>query len=287
VTGAGTCCASIPFPLLPPQKTSVPSASRPNCSNRRKADIESELEGAGYDRLPTNAKKAAAAAVSVVVDEEAEEAELAVSYDYLLGMALSSLTLERVTALQAEAADTAAAVEKLRATSEGEMWRADLDAFLEAYGEFEAEEARREVALAKQQAKARAAQAKKVGGAFVFVALRLLRVAREGVMLRGVHVSSGPQFTQTCVHIVLHARPPGLQSKAVAKKKGKHAWSGSDADEDSSSDEDMLSDDDEVIPVKRAPKAAPAQRKPPPADAKKKGEWQCAAMHVERVLFCS
>lgn len=44
-------------------------------------------------------------------------------------MPLSSLTLEKVQALQGEAGEWKAAVERLRATTEKDMWRADLDAF--------------------------------------------------------------------------------------------------------------------------------------------------------------
>ena len=64
--------------------------------------------------------------------EDASAASSGGSYDYLLGMALSSLTREKVEALRSEADETQARVEALRGTGEGEMWRADLEAFLEA-----------------------------------------------------------------------------------------------------------------------------------------------------------
>lgn len=51
------------------------------------------------------------------------------SYDYLLSMPLSSLTLEKVQALQSESEDWQATVQRLRATTEKDMWRSDLDAF--------------------------------------------------------------------------------------------------------------------------------------------------------------
>lgn len=46
-------------------------------------------------------------------------------------MPLSSLTLEKVQALKSEAEETQARVEVLRCTSERDMWRSDLDAFVE------------------------------------------------------------------------------------------------------------------------------------------------------------
>ena len=58
---------------------------------------------------------------------------MAATYDYLLSMPLSSLTLEKVEALQAEAEDNRMTVERLRSTTEKQMWVADLDAFLEVW----------------------------------------------------------------------------------------------------------------------------------------------------------
>ena len=51
------------------------------------------------------------------------------SYEYLLSMSLSSLTLEKVEALKSEAAEWQQTVARLRATTEKDMWRADLELF--------------------------------------------------------------------------------------------------------------------------------------------------------------
>lgn len=137
-------------------------------SNRRRADIEADLEKAGYDRL-FSAKKASAAAAAGI-PELAEEAEEGAepdkgSYEYLLSMSLSSLTMEKVQALKSEAEEKDAEVAGLRGTTEADMWRRDLDGFLAAYEEFEEEEARKEMALFRQQAKARKADSKRVKAA--------------------------------------------------------------------------------------------------------------------------
>ncbi|GAB4817907.1 hypothetical protein N2152v2_004953 [Parachlorella kessleri] len=133
-------------------------------SNRRKADIEAELEREGYDRLPSNKKKQQIAEQEEPEDSEGNAAGAAGdagNYDYLLSMPISSLTLEKVQSLQQEAEETQAHVERLRATTEKQMWRDDLDAFQQAYEEFEAEHQRQATLLIKQQAGAR----KKGGGA--------------------------------------------------------------------------------------------------------------------------
>lgn len=69
-------------------------------SNRKRGDIEAELEREGYDRLPS-AKKALAVAATMGEEEEEEEGSAAAgSYEYLLSMPLASLTHEKVEALQ-------------------------------------------------------------------------------------------------------------------------------------------------------------------------------------------
>eukprot|EP00887_Chlorella_sp_A99_P005643 scaffold1.g5643.t1 len=129
-------------------------------SNRRKADVEGELEAAGYDRLANSKKKAAAAAAAADDDEEGGAPATGLSYDYLLSMPLASLTLEKVQALQSEAGETEARVETLRGTTEQDMWRSDLDAFLESLELVEADEERRGAQLQRQQAKAAKANAR-------------------------------------------------------------------------------------------------------------------------------
>lgn len=85
----------------------------------------------------TNAAAAAASAtLQAAVEEEPEASEGGAptdvgTYDYLLSMPINSLTLEKVEALQSEAEDMRSQVARLRATTEKQMWRDDLDAFLQ------------------------------------------------------------------------------------------------------------------------------------------------------------
>ncbi|KAI7839009.1 hypothetical protein COHA_007248 [Chlorella ohadii] len=128
-------------------------------SNRRKADIEAELEDEGYDKLPSQ-KKAKAQAAADPEEEGEEGGEVAgASYDYLLSMPLSSLTLEKVEALKKEADDWKETVERLRGTTEKDMWLTDLEAFEISLDEYEEEQERSQSQLARQQAKAAKHQA--------------------------------------------------------------------------------------------------------------------------------
>ena len=60
-------------------------------------------------------------------------------YDYLLGMPLWSLTLEKVEQLRAELVAKEAELQALLATTPKSLWTADLDAFLAGYEAWEAE----------------------------------------------------------------------------------------------------------------------------------------------------
>lgn len=69
-------------------------------SNRKKADIVTELRKKDFRPFPKVAKAKAAGETEAVVEEDAEEEEAATGassdYDYLLGMAIWSLTKEKV-----------------------------------------------------------------------------------------------------------------------------------------------------------------------------------------------
>lgn len=125
-------------------------------SNRKKADIVGELEKDGYSKLAPQKKSGDA----VVDDNEEEANSSSLSFDYLLNMSLSSLTLEKVEALKKQEEDCRQEVEILEKTTEAQMWRDDLDDFLNAYSTYEEEEFKKEVSLLRQQEQARKAEMK-------------------------------------------------------------------------------------------------------------------------------
>ena len=67
-------------------------------SNRKKADIVTELRKLDFRPFPKVAKAKAAGELEEVVEAEEEENQTGASsdYDYLLGMAIWSLTKEKV-----------------------------------------------------------------------------------------------------------------------------------------------------------------------------------------------
>ena len=131
-------------------------------ANRKKEiEIVADLEGSGYSKLAASDKKKSPGADAGASDADGETAagSNAASYDYLLNMSLSSLTLEKVEALKKQESECRAEVEVLKGTTEAQMWRDDLEAFLDAYSVYEEEEHKRELLLNRQQDKARKAEA--------------------------------------------------------------------------------------------------------------------------------
>jgi len=118
-------------------------------NRKKKQELIEELDALCYDRLPKTDKGSLAE-----VDEDGElvSAEVAgASYDYLLGMPLWNLTLEKVDELCAEKEAKEAEVAALHETTEKDLWMKDLDTLEQALEllEEEDEEARR--VLEKQQ----------------------------------------------------------------------------------------------------------------------------------------
>ena len=104
-------------------------------NNRRKKEIELDLEAGGYDKLLPKKLKGGRAAAPAEPSEDGGDGAAEVvadkaSYDYLLSMPIWSLTLERVEALQDEADKQTNEVERLKATAPEDLWNDDLDAFL-------------------------------------------------------------------------------------------------------------------------------------------------------------
>ncbi|GAA6056524.1 DNA topoisomerase 2 [Rhodotorula toruloides] len=109
-------------------------------SNRKRADIVAELRKKGFRPFPKVQKMHVAGDVDAngdgdeeVEDPEAVEAGADSDYDYLLNMQLSSLTREKVERLMAERDQRSAELDALLKRSVQDLWRADLDAFMEKW----------------------------------------------------------------------------------------------------------------------------------------------------------
>ena len=117
-------------------------------NRKKKQELIAELEALCYDRLPKTDKGSVAE-----LDEDGEfiANDVAGSYDYLLGMPLWNLTLEKVDELCAEKEAKEAEVAELHKTTEKDLWMKDLDTLEQTLELLDAEDEESRIVLEKQQ----------------------------------------------------------------------------------------------------------------------------------------
>lgn len=119
-------------------------------SKKKKAVLVAELQKLGFTRFPkvVDAKKEGEFEPVVEEDnDESDDAEVAAGasdYDYLLGMAIWSLTQERVEKLNKQIGAKEEEIDVLIQKSDKDLWRQDLDDLLEEWRTQLDEEAKRE-----------------------------------------------------------------------------------------------------------------------------------------------
>lgn len=116
-------------------------------SNRKKADIVEELRRLEFQAFPK--KEAKATSITDLAEDgldESEEHGSVTDYDYLLGMAIYSLTRERMERLLKERDETEHQLKVLLGRSPQNLWDEDLTAFLEDWEATLAEDARQAAA---------------------------------------------------------------------------------------------------------------------------------------------
>ena len=207
-------------------------------SNRKKADIESDLDGFGFDRL-TNSKKGKANQQQHD-DEDSEDSSQStkssksgpkVSFDYLLSMPLWSLSLEKVQDLQKEYDAKKEAVRKIRGTKPTDMWLEDLDQFEDQLCIVEEEESKLKDELAEQQLRAQTGKAGKGKGR------KAKNAAALAIKPSGVKVA--PPVVEAKV-----PRPRAASKKATATSKVAKTVAAASSDTSQLNVVDSDSDDD-------------------------------------------
>ncbi|KIM84751.1 hypothetical protein PILCRDRAFT_780689 [Piloderma croceum F 1598] len=103
-------------------------------SNRKKADIVAELRKKEFRPFPKVSKAKDSGETEDVVEEEDQGSDS--DYDYLLGMAIWSLTKEKIEKLRQQAAEKEAELLALLERTPNEVWNEDLDNFLAQWEAF-------------------------------------------------------------------------------------------------------------------------------------------------------
>ncbi|PLB34944.1 DNA topoisomerase 2 [Aspergillus candidus] len=107
-------------------------------SKKKKAVLVRELKDKGFKQFPKVADAAKAGEIEPALEDEEEPADDAEesgdvqpgAYDYLLGMAIWSLTQERVERLRRQIGDKEVEIDALIKRTKEDIWREDLDAFI-------------------------------------------------------------------------------------------------------------------------------------------------------------
>ncbi|KAB8234302.1 DNA topoisomerase 2 [Aspergillus alliaceus] len=104
-------------------------------SKKKKHVLVAELKEKGFKPFPKVAEAVKAGEAEPVVEEETEEDDqdaevLSNAYDYLLGMAIWSLTQERVEKLRRQIGDKEMEIDELIKMSKEDIWKRDLDDFI-------------------------------------------------------------------------------------------------------------------------------------------------------------
>ena len=133
---------------------------------KAKSVLIAELKEKKFVPFPKTKDAQAAGEKELVVEEQEEDVEKdadAGAYDYLLGMAIWSLTLERVQKLQKQIGEKQAEIDALIKLSPKELWTSDLDAFIDEWRSELAEDARLRLKLAHDNKRASMAKGKAAG----------------------------------------------------------------------------------------------------------------------------
>ena len=88
---------------------------------------QSDLEAIKMNNTVAKRRLAAEATIDGSSSDDESQKGLAKEYDYLLNMPLSSLTLEKIEALNDEAAKTDSKLDEIRNTTASDLWMQDLD----------------------------------------------------------------------------------------------------------------------------------------------------------------
>lgn len=105
-------------------------------SKKKKSVLVTELKEKGFRPFPKVSEAVKAGETEKVVEEEEESDDsetLSNAYDYLLGMPLWSLTQERVEKLRRQIGDKEVEIDALIKLSKEDIWKRDLDEFIEEW----------------------------------------------------------------------------------------------------------------------------------------------------------
>ncbi|KAJ7451128.1 DNA topoisomerase II [Mycena latifolia] len=224
-------------------------------SNRKKADIIVDLKKHKFRPFPKVSKAKEAGEEEEALEDEAETSN-AGDYDYLLGMAISSLTKEKIEKLLQTASEKEDELLALLKISPKELWNTDLDKFL---AEWEA--LQRELEVKKDVD----SNGKKIKRKQTVLKTRKSIGTRGGSdseddfqPIKAKRKAPEPKRPKPVAAKDDDDEPPPPKKRAPARKPARDAMDVDDPPKKTASATKTADSDSEVEVVKRAPKKAKA-----------------------------
>lgn len=220
-------------------------------SNRKRAELFLELQAKGFTPFPKKAKNAEVAVAGATEDaEETEENSEVVStkgvvkasdYEYLLSLAIGTLTLEKVQELCADRDKLNQEVDDLRKATPKSLWLKDLDALEKELDEQDKSDARAEEARKELKGKVMTAAGLKATKQGPKNPRKNKKKAPSEPIAESTE-SSSPSSTMETDTLPEVAKPKGRAGgrKAPPKKQEKPTVVLHDEDEDDLEDEEVL-----------------------------------------------
>ncbi|KAF2092181.1 type II DNA topoisomerase [Saccharata proteae CBS 121410] len=241
-------------------------------SKKKKAALVAELKAKGFKPIPklSDARNQGELEDVVENDEDAADDEPGANdYDYLLGMAIWSLTQERVEKLLRQIGDKEVEIDTLIKLSPKDLWSRDLDEFVQEWHDQLSEEA---TAAKKVRSKGRRASAKlRIGGKGVGAKKRKAddsdAMSDDDFEIKPKKTTKAPKQNDSFDFEEPVAKKPAPKAKPAANGRAKASKA-------------VLSDEseEEVAPKARkaAPKAAPKAKKTVISDESELSEEEVA-----------
>ncbi|KAL4798336.1 DNA topoisomerase [Aspergillus venezuelensis] len=250
-------------------------------SKKKKTALVAELKDKGFRAFPKVADAAKAGETEKVVEASDDEADaddttqdLAHAYDYLLGMAIWSLTQERVERLRRQIGEKEVEIDELIKLSKEDIWNRDLDDFI---NEWRFQLADADKRRRGQVSKGRRTSTKLATGGGRAAGAKKRKAAADDsdddfVVSKSKKKTAAKKEPEGGIMSFLNKAPKvkpvaadsdsesdfdfGIEEVIPKKSRGPAKVSPKPKDEDG--DVDMIESDAEVIPTEsRAPKAAP------------------------------
>ncbi|KAF5752648.1 DNA topoisomerase 2-like isoform X1 [Tripterygium wilfordii] len=214
-------------------------------NNRKRADLFLELQHKGFTPFPKKTKSIEAAVAGATDDTEDVEDDVALAkgvrasdYDYLLSMAIGTLTLEKVQELCADKDKLNQEVDDLRKATPKSLWIKDLDALEQELNEQDVSDAVAEKARKELKNKVRSEVATKPGRQAPKIPRKNTKKANNTVAVTETMGGSTSSAMETD-NVPVVTKPKGRAASKKAPSRKEKTTTFDDGGDDDDDDDDI------------------------------------------------